>query len=72
MNLKTDVTEMSGFWNKFSSYSIAQLNEMLEDDDKLNIIIQEMEEVSHCNNFTWVYCRNVYIFQAFCLAFASR
>ncbi|XP_036835950.1 vacuolar protein sorting-associated protein 37B [Oncorhynchus mykiss] len=45
MNLKTDVTEMSGFWNKFSSYSIAQLNEMLEDDDKLNIIIQEMEEM---------------------------
>ncbi|XP_020330014.2 vacuolar protein sorting-associated protein 37B [Oncorhynchus kisutch] len=36
---------MSGFWNKFSSYSMTQLNEMLEDDDKLNKIIQEMEEM---------------------------
>ncbi|XP_071013041.1 vacuolar protein sorting-associated protein 37B-like [Oncorhynchus clarkii lewisi] len=45
MNLKTDVTEMSGFWNKFSSYSMTQLNEMLEDDDKCNKIIQEMEEM---------------------------
>ncbi|XP_041755974.2 vacuolar protein sorting-associated protein 37B-like [Coregonus clupeaformis] len=36
---------MSGFWNKFSSYSMTQLNEMLEDDDKLNKIVQEMEEM---------------------------
>ncbi|XP_064867756.1 vacuolar protein sorting-associated protein 37B-like isoform X1 [Oncorhynchus nerka] len=36
---------MSGFGNKFSSYSMTQLNEMLEDDDKLNKIIQEMEEM---------------------------
>ncbi|XP_038841565.1 vacuolar protein sorting-associated protein 37B-like [Salvelinus namaycush] len=36
---------MSGFWNKFSSYSMTQLNEMLEDDDKFNTIIQEMEEM---------------------------
>uniref|UniRef100_A0A4W5PI82 VPS37B subunit of ESCRT-I n=1 Tax=Hucho hucho TaxID=62062 RepID=A0A4W5PI82_9TELE len=36
---------MSGFWNKFSSYSMTQLNEMIEDDDKLNKIIQEMEEM---------------------------
>ncbi|KAM9547787.1 vacuolar protein sorting-associated protein 37B-like [Salvelinus alpinus] len=36
---------MSGFWNKFSSYSMTQLNEMLEDDDKFNKIIQEMEEM---------------------------
>uniref|UniRef100_A0AAZ3S653 VPS37 C-terminal domain-containing protein n=1 Tax=Oncorhynchus tshawytscha TaxID=74940 RepID=A0AAZ3S653_ONCTS len=36
---------MSGFWNKFSSYSMTQLNEMLEDDDRLNKIIQEMEEM---------------------------
>ncbi|KAJ8286155.1 hypothetical protein GJAV_G00035150 [Gymnothorax javanicus] len=36
---------MSGFGNKFSSYSMTQLNELLEDDEKLNNIVQEMEEV---------------------------
>ncbi|XP_041691738.1 vacuolar protein sorting-associated protein 37B-like [Coregonus clupeaformis] len=36
---------MSGFGNKFSSYSMTQLNELLEDDDKLNSIVQEMEEM---------------------------
>ncbi|KAJ8379294.1 hypothetical protein SKAU_G00000720 [Synaphobranchus kaupii] len=36
---------MSGFGNKFSSYSMTQLNELLEDDEKLNKIVQEMEEV---------------------------
>ncbi|KAI1900941.1 hypothetical protein AGOR_G00055010 [Albula goreensis] len=36
---------MSGFGNKFSSYSMTQLNELLEDDEKLNKIVEEMEEV---------------------------
>ncbi|KAG5840298.1 hypothetical protein ANANG_G00187320 [Anguilla anguilla] len=36
---------MSGIGNKFSSYSLTQLNELLEDDEKLNSIVQEMEEV---------------------------
>ncbi|XP_029572443.1 vacuolar protein sorting-associated protein 37B [Salmo trutta] len=42
---------MSAFWNKFSSYSMTQLNEMLEDDDKLNKIIQEMEEMQEVQQF---------------------
>ncbi|XP_006640295.2 VPS37B subunit of ESCRT-I a [Lepisosteus oculatus] len=36
---------MSGFGNKLSSFSISQLNELLEDDEKLNKMIQEMDEV---------------------------
>lgn len=32
--------------SKFSSYSMTQLNELLEDDDKLNEIVKEMDEVS--------------------------
>ncbi|KAG7480820.1 hypothetical protein MATL_G00060270 [Megalops atlanticus] len=36
---------MSGFGNKFSSYSLTQLNELLEDDEKLNKIVQEMDEM---------------------------
>ncbi|XP_061117341.1 VPS37B subunit of ESCRT-I a [Conger conger] len=36
---------MSGFGNKFSSYSMTELNELLENDEKLNTIVQEMEEV---------------------------
>ncbi|KAJ8005866.1 hypothetical protein DPEC_G00122360 [Dallia pectoralis] len=41
----TDVTEMSGISNTFSSYSMTQLNELLEDDDKLYKIVQEMGEM---------------------------
>ena len=37
---------MSNFSDKFSAYTMTQLNELLEDDDKLNKIVQEMEEVS--------------------------
>ncbi|XP_036385798.1 VPS37B subunit of ESCRT-I b [Megalops cyprinoides] len=36
---------MSGFTNKLSSYSMTQLNELLEDDEKLNKIVEEMDEV---------------------------
>lgn len=69
----TAVTEMSGFGNKFSSYSMTQLNELLEDDDKLNSIVQEMEEVSHYNNITISLGFSAALFQcqSLCLAFAS-
>ncbi|KPP74362.1 vacuolar protein sorting-associated protein 37B-like [Scleropages formosus] len=36
---------MSDFGDKFSSYSLTQLNNLLEDDDKLDKIVQDMEEV---------------------------
>ncbi|XP_066545996.1 VPS37B subunit of ESCRT-I a [Amia ocellicauda] len=38
---------MSGIGSKFSSLTIVQLNELLEDDDKLNQMVQEMEEVQN-------------------------
>lgn len=38
--------EIFGLTSKFSSYSMKQLNELLEDDDKLNEIVKEMDEVS--------------------------
>ncbi|XP_026876583.2 VPS37B subunit of ESCRT-I b [Electrophorus electricus] len=31
--------------NKFSSYSVTQLNELLEDDEKLSTIVKEMDEM---------------------------
>lgn len=37
--------EMARFGNKLNSYSIAQLMELLEDDGKLNKIVQDLEEV---------------------------
>ncbi|XP_051973274.1 vacuolar protein sorting-associated protein 37B-like [Xyrauchen texanus] len=37
--------EMSGFENRFNTYSTAQLNELLEDDDKLREIVREMDEM---------------------------
>jgi len=37
--------EMSGFENRFHSYSATQLHELLEDDDKLRKIVREMDEV---------------------------
>lgn len=42
----TAVPDMAGFGNKLSSYTLTQLNELLEDDEKLNKFIDESEEVS--------------------------
>ncbi|KAA8592089.1 VPS37B subunit of ESCRT-I a isoform X1 [Etheostoma spectabile] len=36
---------MSSFFNKFSAYTMAQLNEILEDDEKLTKMVQEMDEM---------------------------
>ncbi|XP_049906506.1 VPS37B subunit of ESCRT-I a [Epinephelus moara] len=36
---------MSSFSNKFSEYTMTQLNEILEDDEKLTNMIQEMDEM---------------------------
>ncbi|XP_068577127.1 VPS37B subunit of ESCRT-I a [Cebidichthys violaceus] len=36
---------MSSFNNKFSAYSMTQLNEILEDDEKLSQMVQEMDEM---------------------------
>uniref|UniRef100_A0A8D3CZV8 VPS37 C-terminal domain-containing protein n=1 Tax=Scophthalmus maximus TaxID=52904 RepID=A0A8D3CZV8_SCOMX len=36
---------MSSFSGKFGAYTMTQLNEMLEDDDKLTTMVQEMDEV---------------------------
>lgn len=36
---------MSNFSNKFSGYTMTQLNEILEDDEKLTKMVQEMDEV---------------------------
>ena len=36
---------MSSFPNKFGAYTMAQLNEILEDDEKLTKMVQEMDEV---------------------------
>lgn len=36
---------MSLFPNKFSAYTMTQLNEFLEDDEKLTKMVLEMEEV---------------------------
>ncbi|KAL4636017.1 vacuolar protein sorting-associated protein 37B-like [Arapaima gigas] len=36
---------MSDFGGKFSSYTLTQLNNLLEDDEKLDKIVQEMQEV---------------------------
>ncbi|XP_041856302.1 VPS37B subunit of ESCRT-I a [Melanotaenia boesemani] len=36
---------MSSFSNKFSGYTMTQLNEFLEDDDKLTKMIQDMDEM---------------------------
>ncbi|XP_030647205.1 VPS37B subunit of ESCRT-I a [Chanos chanos] len=36
---------MAGFGNKLSAYSMTQLNELLEDDEKLNKIIKDMDEI---------------------------
>lgn len=37
---------MSSFADKFSAYTMTQLNEILEDDEKLTQMVQEMDEVS--------------------------
>ncbi|XP_059192418.1 VPS37B subunit of ESCRT-I a [Centropristis striata] len=36
---------MSSFSNKFSAYTMTQLNEILEDDEKLTNMVQEMDEM---------------------------
>lgn len=36
---------MSNFSNKFSGYTMTQLNEILEDDEKLTKMVQEMDEM---------------------------
>lgn len=36
---------MSSFSNKLSTYTMTQLNEILEDDEKLTKMVQEMDEV---------------------------
>lgn len=36
---------MSSFFNKFDEYTMAQLNEILEDDEKLTTMVQEMDEM---------------------------
>lgn len=41
----TAVPDMAGFGNKLSSYTLTQLNELLEDDEKLIKFIDESEEV---------------------------
>lgn len=41
----TTTAKMSLFPNKFSAYTMTQLNEILEDDEKLTKMVLEMEEV---------------------------
>ncbi|MEQ2200643.1 hypothetical protein XENOCAPTIV_001139 [Xenoophorus captivus] len=36
---------MSSFSTKFSGYTMTQLNEFLEDDEKLSVTVQEMDEM---------------------------
>ncbi|MEQ2226100.1 hypothetical protein ILYODFUR_024153, partial [Ilyodon furcidens] len=36
--------KMSSFSTKFSGYTMTQLNEFLEDDEKLSVTVQEMDE----------------------------
>lgn len=43
---RTTATKMSVFPNKFGSYTRTQLDEILEDDEKLTKMVLEMEEVS--------------------------
>lgn len=42
---------MSSFSNKFSAYTMTQLNEILEDDEKLTKMVHEMDEVCQANRF---------------------
>lgn len=42
---RTTAVKMSLFPNKFSAYTMTQLNEFLEDDEKLTKMVLEMEEV---------------------------
>lgn len=36
---------MASFNNKFSAYSMTELNEVLEDDEKLSTMVRELDEV---------------------------
>lgn len=42
---RTTRAKMSSFSNKFGAYTMTQLNEILEDDEKLSKMVQEMDEV---------------------------
>lgn len=42
---------MSLFPNKFGAYTMTQLNEILEDDEKLTKMVLEMEEVGESGFF---------------------
>ncbi len=42
---RTTRAKMSSFFSKFSAYTMTQLNEMLEDDEKLTKMVHEMDEV---------------------------
>lgn len=46
--------KMSSFYNKFSGYTMTQLNEILEDDEKLTKMVQEMDEVSKVTGYSIV------------------
>lgn len=42
----TALPDMAGFENKLGTYTLTQLNELLEDDEKLSKFIDDSEEVS--------------------------
>lgn len=44
-NLRQDAADMSSFGGDFSTYTLMQLNDLLEDEDKLSKIVEEMQEV---------------------------
>lgn len=68
---------MSSFANKFNDYTMTQLNEILEDDEKLTKMIQEMDEV--CEDFRFCsqslatdqFSRSLFFSPAFCCAFLT-
>lgn len=46
---------MSAFSDKFSAHTKTQLEEILEDDEKLTKMVLEMEEVRGCVVFCFVF-----------------
>lgn len=48
---ETTTAKMSSFSNKFGSYTMTQLNEILEDDEKLSKMVHEMDEVCSALRF---------------------
>lgn len=47
--------EMARFGNKLSTFSITQLSELLEDDEKLSSIVLDLEEVRVCFIFKFFF-----------------